>query len=100
MSRNIHSAKLLVSDSDFTGGSKQSYIQLSFEEGCHPVDSGFKSGLVINLPRKNNCFSTITQVIIREKQERYEKCQFCLFLSNCHLSVNRDAQSADHMLNR
>ena len=49
----------------------------------------------------NNCFSIITQVIIREKQEPSENvCQFCLFVSNCHASMNRDAQSADHMLNR
>ena len=35
-----------------------------------------------------------------DKQEPSEKCQFCFFVSNCHASMNRDAQSADHMLNR
>ena len=44
--------------------------------------------------------SIITQVIIREKQELSEKSEFCLFASNCHASMNRDAQSSDHMLNR
>ena len=49
----------------------------------------------------NYCFSIITQVIIREKQEPTENCHFfCFFVSNCHASMNRDAQSADHMLNR
>ena len=48
----------------------------------------------------NNCSSIITQVIIREKQEPSEKCRFCLSVSNCHASMNRDAQFADHMLNQ
>ena len=39
-------------------------------------------------------------MIIREKQELSEKSEFCLFASNCHASMNRDAQSGDHMLNR
>ena len=51
-------------------------------------------------PEANNCFSIITQVIIREKHELSEKSEFCLFASNCHASMNRDAQSSDHMLNR
>ena len=54
-------------------------------------------------PEANNCFSIITQVIIREKPEKQvpsEKCRFCLLVSNRHASMNRDAQSADHMLNR
>ena len=45
----------------------------------------------------NNCFSIITQVFIREKIELSEKCQFCLFVSNCHSSMNRNAQSADKL---
>ena len=44
--------------------------------------------------------SIITQMIIREKQVPYEKCRFCLFVSNRHVSMKIDAQSADHMLNR
>ena len=55
---------------------------------------------IFSEPEANNCFSIITQVIIREKQEPSENCQFCLFVSNCHASMNRDAQFADHMLNR
>ena len=51
-------------------------------------------------PEANNCFSIITQVITREKQKPSEIFQFCLFASNCHASMNRDAQSGDHMLNR
>ena len=54
---------------------------------------------IFTSPEANNCFSIITQVIIREKQESSEKFRFCLFVSNCHASMSRDAQSADHMLN-
>ena len=41
-------------------------------------------------PEANNCFSIITQVIIREKQKPSEKCRFCLFVSNCHASMNKE----------
>lgn len=35
---------------------------------------------IFTAPEANNCFSTITQVIIRLKQEPSEKCRFvCLF---------------------
>ena len=55
---------------------------------------------IFTSPEANNCFSIITQVIIREKQEPFEKCRFCLFVSNCYASMNRDAQFVDHMINR
>ena len=39
-------------------------------------------------PEASNCFSIITQVIIREKQGPSENVyQFCLFVSNCHASI-------------
>ena len=58
--------------------------------------------LYIYWAEANSCFSIITQLIIREKQEPSEKCQICLFASNCHASMNRDtvwrshAQSKSH----
>ena len=77
-------------------------IQQLFAEG--EVNIGeFRLGEyspIFTEPEANNCFSIITQVIIREKQVPSEKCRFCLFVSNRHASMNRDTQSADHMLNR
>ena len=51
-------------------------------------------------PEANNCFSIITHVFIREKQEPSEKLSILFFVSNCRASINRDTQSANHMLNR
>ena len=77
-------------------------IQQLFAEG--EVNIGeFVEGNIYMLftePEVNNCFSLITQVIIRGKQESSEKCRFCLFVSNCHASMDRDAQAADHMRRR
>ena len=33
-------------------GSKQSYIQFSFEKGCHHLDFGFESGLITKQQEK------------------------------------------------
>ena len=51
-------------------------------------------------PEANNCFSIITQVIIREKQVPSEKMSILFVCFKLHVSMNRDAQSADHILNR
>ena len=58
-------------------------------------------GRIFTEPEANNCFIIITKVIIREKQEPPEKCQFYLFVSFKLSLVNEQRRPvSDHMLNR